>query len=363
MTLDELVTEALSFSPPGEPAAASMDVSKNPESIKDIPGASILVIGIGTAGAKIVDRLHQLAGPGLRVLTLDSDRESLEKSPATSRFFLKHSCFSRGFGLCGGDPDLVDYYHEATKTASPDIEPLLGNPEFCFIVAGLGGNMGTGAAPVIARMMRQRGAVVTVIVTRPFTFEHQRKLRAARGIRELSQAANTVLVLDFEKLKSVLPKEMVLPQQYAVMDHIMALSVLNFWEGTKFNAFFAFTLEDLHYMLERGGTGTLLLGEFDEDAGKRISLDEMRVPLLDFTHEAAKGGIIHITGGYDLGLFESDQIVTGMSMVFNPHADVIWSATVRKEMEGKLRLFTIVTGLNYGRRVHQKSLEEWLDEP
>jgi cell division protein FtsZ len=209
-------------------------------------------------------------------------------------------------------------------------------------------------------MMRKRGSVVTAIVTSPFAVERQRKARAARGIRELCQAANTVLILDFERLKTILPKEMVLPLQFVVMDHIMALAIGNLWEGTKSNAFVSLRPDDLHTLLKRGGTGTLLLGEFNEKAGKRIALDDMREQLLDFPDTAVKACIIHITGGFDLGLFESDEIATGMSRPFSHYTDVIWSATVRKEMEGKLRLFTIVTGLNYGRRVHQKSLEEWL---
>jgi cell division protein FtsZ len=362
MTLDELVKEALSLSGPDEPAPVPVD-TPGTGPVAGPPGADILVVGIGTAGTRAVGQLSRLAGPGLRTLTIDSDREAVGQSSASLRFYLKPSCFSGGFGLCGGDPDLVDRYRRAMENAVPEIEPLLGNPVFCFIVAGLGGNMGTGAVPVLARMMRERGAVVTAIVTLPFAVERQRKVRAARGIGVLCQTADTVLVLDFDKLGSILPRDMVLRQQYTVMDHIMALSILNLWEGSKFNSFITFTGEDLRALLRRGGTGTLLLGEFDQNAGKRIAPDEMRVPLLDFSDDAVRACIIHITGGYDLGLYDSEQIATGLSRPFGPHTDVIWGATVKKEMEGKLRLFTIVTGLNYGSRVHQKSFEEWLAGP
>ena len=345
MTLDELVKEALLTGTTRKPVPVSLNDPQNPEPGTDISGGDILVIGIGTAGTKIISCLHRLAGPGLRTLVIDSNRESLEASSASSMFYLKPTYFSGGFGLCGGDPDLFERYTTAMEMAKTDIEHRPRNPEFCFIVAGLGGNMGTGATPVIARMMRDRGAIVTAVVSHPFSVERKRIQRAARGIEELSKIANTTLILDFEKLGSALPKEMVFPHQYAVMDHILAVAVLNFWEGTKFNSFVAFTTDDLHYMLERGGIGTLLLGEFGPASGKKILPDEMRVPLLDFSYEAAKGCIIHITGGYDLGLFESDQIVTSLSELFNLHTDVIWAATVKKEMEGKLRLFTVVTGL------------------
>jgi cell division protein FtsZ len=264
MTLDDMVRGALLSYETGGETRVSSDTSSGQKSGTDtlVPGTGMLVIGIGTAGTKIVERLHHLAGPGLRTLTINSDQELFENSSASSRFFLKYKYFSGGFGLCGGDPDLVDRYAQAARTASPDIEPLLGNPEFCFIVAGMGGNMENGAAPVIARMMRERGAVVTAIVTRPFAIEGRRKLRAEPGIIELGKAAHTIIILEFEKLKAVLPKVMVLPQQFSVMNHIIALSIRNIWECTYSASFVNFECEDLHYMLEHGKTGTLLLGEF-----------------------------------------------------------------------------------------------------
>lgn len=363
MTLDELVKEALSSGDPGEPAPDSPDGSKSPETGTDIPGTGILVIGVGTAGTKIIGRLHQLAGPGLRTLAIDSSRESLDASSASSTFYLKPSYFSGGFGFCGGDPDLVERYAEATKKAMPDIEPLLGNPEFCFIVAGMGGNMGTAATPVIAWIMRERGAIVTAIVSHPFAVERKRIGRAAQAIAELGKITHTTLVLDFGKLGSALPKILALPQMFLVMDHIIALAIRNIWEGAMCDSLINYHREDLHTLLEQGGTGTLLLGEFSRDSGNKISFDEMRVPLLDFNHEAVKTCIIHISGGSDLGLYETEQIMLGLIEPFNPHADTIWAATVRNEMEGKLRMFTIVAGLNDDRRLPDESFEEWLAGP
>ena len=348
MTLDDIVREALLSYETGEKTRVSSDISSAPMSGTNtlVAGTGMLVIGIGTAGTKIVERLHRLAGPGLRTLTINSDRESLENSSASSRFYLKPTYFSGGFGLCGGDPDLVDRYAQATRTASPDIEPLLGHPEFCFIVAGMGGNLGTGAAPVIARMMRERGAVVTAIVTHPFAVERRRNVRAEPGIRALGKAAHTVLILEFEKLRSVLPGEMVLPQLFSVMNHIIALSIRNIWECTYSVSFVNFECEDLHYMLEHGKTGTLLLGEFslNEKQSSR-TLSEIQVPLMDFPVHEVKGYIIHITAGNDICLYETDQLAMMVSEPFDLFTEVISGATIRNEMDGKVRLFSIITGL------------------
>jgi cell division protein FtsZ len=364
--LADLVKEALSSYEPDAVAMVSVITLPSPGAGKSISEADtgLLVIGVGTAGTGIIGRLLHLAQPGLRTLAIDFDKESLELTSATSRFHMKHSYFSKGFGLCGGDPDLVDRYTEATKNASPDIEPLLGNPEFCFIIAGMGGNMGTGAAPVIARMMRERGAVVTAIVCRPFAFEQQQKFRAEQGITNLCEAAHTVMILEFDRLRSILPAGMVLPQHYVVMDHIIALAVRNIRESTYCASYQNFDRKDLHYMLERGGTGTLLLGEFDRfDKEDGRSLTEIQVPLMDFPANRVKGCILHITAGDDIDTYDSEQLALALCRQFDPHADMIWGTTLRKEMEGKVRMVSIVTGLSDERRVPAKSLEQWLAEP
>jgi cell division protein FtsZ len=353
MIFDDLVKKDLPGDENGGGKIIVSDFSSGYEYNTDISrtGADFLVIGIGTAGTKIIEQLHQLAGPGLRTLVIHSNRESLEYSSASSRFYLKHTYFSKGFGLCGADADLVDCYAQATRMASPDIEPLLENPEFCFIVTGMGGNMGTGAAPVIARLMRERGVVVTVIVTRPFSFERTRIERAEKGLRKLGEASHTVIILEFEKLRAVLPRATVLPKHFSVMNYIIALAIRNIWESTDCESFVNFDREDLHYMLEHGITGTLLLGEFPlSEKQSWHSLSKILVPLMDFPVHEVKRSIIHITAGNDICLFETDQIAMMVSEPFDPHAEVIFGASIREEMEGKVRLFSIVTGLReYGR--------------
>lgn len=363
--LADLVKEALLSYKPGMSATVSVSPLLSPDIGRRIPEADtgLLVIGIGTAGTRIIERLLNLASPGLRTLAIDYNQESLEFTSATSRFHMKHSYFSKGFGLCGGDPDLVDRYTEATKKAMLDIEPLLGNPEFCFIIAGMGGNMGTGAAPVIARMMRERGAVVTAIVCRPFAFEQQRNARAEQGITKLCEAAHTVLIVEFEQLRSILPTGLVFQQHYPVMDHIIALAIRNLWESTYCESFENFDPKDLHYMLERGGSGTLLLGEFDRfDKEDGRSLAEIHVPLMDFPTHHVKGCILHITAGDDIDTYDSEQLALALCRQFDQHADVIWGTTLIQEMEGKVRMVSIVTGLNDEKNCRKKALSSgWLN--
>ncbi len=362
--LADLVKEALLSYESDMSATVSVSPLPSPEFGGRIPEADtgLLVIGIGTAGTRIIERLLHLARPELRTLAIDYNQESFEITSVTSRFHMKHSYFSKGFGLCGGDPDLVDRYTEATKKAMLDIEPLLGNPEFCFIIAGMGGNMGTEAGPVIARMMRDRGAIVTAIVCRPFAFEQQRYVRAEQGIAKLCQAAHTVLILEFDRLRSILPAGLVLPQHYAVMDHIIAIAVWNLRESTYCTSYQNFDFKDLHYILERGGSGTLLLGEFDrfnKEDGR--SLAEIQVPLMDFPAHRVKGCILHITAGDDIDTYDSEQLALALCRQFDPHADVIWATTLRQEMEGKVRMFSIVTGLDDERRPPVKRwISGWL---
>ena len=364
--LADLVREALLSYKPDMSATVSVSPLQSPDIGRRIPEADtgLLVIGIGTAGTRIIERLLNLASPGLRTLAIDYNQESLEFTSATSRFHMKHSYFFKDFGLCGGDPDLVDRYTEATQKACSDIESMLGNPDFCFIIAGMGGNMGTGAAPVIARMMRERGAVVTAIVCCPLAFEQQRRVRAEQGITKLSQVAHTVLILEFERLRAILPVGLAMPQHYAIMDHVIALVVRNIRESTYCASYQNFDRKDLHYMLERGGTGTLLLGEFDRfDKEDGRSLAEIQIPLMDFPAHRVKGCILHITAGDDIDTYDSEQLALALCRQFDPHADVIWGTTLRQEMEGKVRMVSIITGLNDERRLPGNSLEQWLADP
>jgi cell division protein FtsZ len=357
MMLDQLVQEPLLAQIPEISSPGSSREGTAP----DIPPADILVIGIGSAGSAVIGRLHHLAGSDIRTLVIDSDTHTVRHSHASSGFHLNHSFFSCSLGLCGGDPDLAGRNREAARNARPAIEPLLENPELCFIVAGMGGSTGSGASPIIARMMRERGAVVTAIVTSPFGFEVQRKDRAGRGVRELEEEAHTVLVLEFEKLKTIVSGSLVLPQLYAVMDHIIASVIRNIWESTRRDWFISFDRGDLHSLLSRGGAGTLLLGEFEKKYQNRICSDTMRLPLGEYDTRCVKFCILHISGGTDLGLYESEQIMLSLIEPFRRDVEVIHGASVRKGLEGTLRVFTIVAGLNDRTGKPDQTIREWLD--
>jgi hypothetical protein len=153
----------------------------------------------------------------------------------------------------------------------------------------------------------------------------------AQDVVVSSKKSERILRLLVQWEKAVLPAQMMRSQIYSVMNYIIALSTRNLWEGTICNSFLNYHREDLHTLLELGGTGTLLLGEFRCDSGQKVVDNEMRVPLRDFSPYAVKACIIYITGGSDLCLFGTGQIALGLIEPFNRHTGVIFGATVWKE--------------------------------
>jgi cell division protein FtsZ len=235
------------------------------------------------------------------------------------------------------------------KAAEFDREILkyvLKDSDLVFITAGMGGGTGSGGAPIVAEVAKEQGAIVVGMVSAPFRIERARMMVAEDGLDDLRRAADTVIVLDNNKLLEYVPN-LPLEDAFSVMDQMIAETVKGISETITQPSLINLDYADVKTVMGCGGVAVMLVGESktDHNKSKEVVENALRQPLLDVDYKGATGSLIHITGGPDLTLEEAEEIASNLTKELDPHANVIWGARIDKEYEGMVRVLTIVTGV------------------
>jgi cell division protein FtsZ len=229
----------------------------------------------------------------------------------------------------------------------------------------MGGGTGTGSAPVVAQVAKEQGAIVVGMVSYPFQVEKARLIRAEEGMEALSAAADSVIVLDNNRLKSFVPN-LPLGQAFSVMDQLIGETVKGISETITEPSLINIDYADVRAIMSKGGVAVMLVGESkQQNKAESVVRECLSNPMLDIDYRGATGSLIHITGGSDLTLTDAEEIATSLTYELDPHADVIWGARVRGDMEGKVRILAIMTGVTknnlLGTRQSYKTLVEEMD--
>jgi cell division protein FtsZ len=233
--------------------------------------------------------------------------------------------------------------------ARPTLEALLESADLVFITAGMGGGTGTGSAPVVAQVAKDQGAIVVGMVSYPFQVEKARLLRAEDGLEALAANADSVIVLDNNRLKSFVPN-LPLGQAFSVMDQLIGETVKGISETITEPSLINIDYADVRAIMSKGGVAVMLVGESkQQNKAESVVRECLSNPMLDIDYRGATGSLIHITGGSDLTLTDAEDVATSLTYELDPHADVIWGARVRNEMEGKIRVLAIMTGVQTGK--------------
>ena len=332
---------------------------KSPQSVDDdfIGQPRIMIIGCGGAGNNTVNRLHHMGVAGAETLAINTDKQHLDMIQADKRVLIGKS-LTRGLGA-GGYPDVGK---RAAEMARPTLEALLENADLVFITAGMGGGTGTGSAPVVAQIAKEQGAIVVGMVTYPFQVEKARLIRAEEGLETLASNSDSVIVLDNNRLKNFVPN-LPLGQAFSVMDQLIGETVKGISETITEPSLINIDYADVRAIMSKGGVAVMLVGESkQQNKSESVVRECLSNPMLDVDYRGATGSLIHITGGSDLTLQDAEEIATSLTYELDPHADVIWGARVRNDMEGKVRVMAIMTGVQSGKilgnRVSYKSILE-----
>jgi len=300
----------------------------------------IVIVGCGGAGNNTVNRLYNIGVDGADTIAINTDKQHLQMIEADTKILVGKSLTS-GLGA-GGDPEMGK---RATEMAQGTIEEVLGDADLVFVTAGMGGGTGTGAAPVVSNIAKDQGAIVVGMVSTPFNVERARTVKAEEGLENLRNEADSIIVLDNNRLLDYVPN-LPIGKAFSVMDQIIAETVKGISETITQPSLINLDYADMTAIMNQGGVAVMLVGETqDKNKTEEVVKDAMNHPLLDVDYRGATGGLVHITGGPDLSLKESEGIAQNITERLDASANVIWGARIQEEYKGKVRVMAIMTGV------------------
>ncbi len=302
----------------------------------------LAIVGVGGAGNNSMGRLEDLGGlDGVDRIAINTDKLHLDSIECERKLLIGKS-LTRGLGS-GGAPDV------GRKAAELDREvlgELFEGKNFVFLTAGMGGGTGTGAAPVIAEVAKEAGAIVVAMVSFPFEVERRRRDKAAEGIKKLRESTDTVIVLENDKLLKY-AGNLPVNEAFKTMDTLIADTIQGIAETITQPSLVNLDFADLKSVMEAGGVAVMLVGETSkaENKSESVVADAFSHPLLDADYKGAKGALIHVTGGSDLTMKETNDIVELLTYELDQDANVIWGARINEGYNGMAKVSAIMTGV------------------
>jgi cell division protein FtsZ len=302
----------------------------------------LAIVGIGGAGNNSMDRLEHLGGlNGVDRLAVNTDKLHLDSISCKKKILIGKS-LTRGLGA-GGSPEVA---RKAAELDREELRRLLEGKNFVFLTAGMGGGTGTGATPVVAEIAKQAGAIVVAMVSFPFEAERGRRDSALEGIQKLRETTDTVIVLENDKLVEYVGN-LPVNDAFKTMDMLIATTIQGIAETITEPSLVNLDFADLKAVMAEGGVAVMLVGETKRAERKPEAVVESALchPLLEADYRGAKGALVHITGGSDLTMKETTDIVDLLTYEVDPKARVIWGARISDDYNGKAKVMAIMTGV------------------
>ncbi|MHA1453399.1 MAG: cell division protein FtsZ [Promethearchaeota archaeon] len=321
---------------------ARKNVQKTPESRGTIGQAKIVIVGAGGAGNNTVDRLMRIGILGASCLTINTDQQHLDCRASDTRILIGKA-LTRGLGA-GGQPEIG---RAAAEESREELNAILRDADLVFITCGLGGGTGTGSAPIVAEIAKQNDAMVVGVVTLPFTTEMGRLPKAQNGLANLRKFADTVVVLDNNKLLEIAP-DLPINEAFSLADEVLATMVKGITETISIPSLINLDYADVRTILSTGGVAFIGIGESTTEEGNRVEdaiKEALSSPLLEIDISGAKGALIHVTGGNDMTLTEANKVSEYISTKMDKNAMVIWGARVDPKIQNYIRVMLLITGI------------------
>jgi len=314
--------------------------SAKTEEESDASAVRISVIGVGGAGCNCVNRIANSGIKSARTIAINTDGKHLNMVNADKKILIGRT-ITRGLGA-GGDINI------AKKCAEADHQMLkdeIGENELIFLCAGMGGGTGGGAAPVVANIAKQQGAIVVAMVTYPFALERVRLKKAQESIRNLVRECDTVVVIDNNRLAAYAPN-LPINKAFELADSITSRAVRGIADTIMFPSLINVDYADVKTVMENGGLSMISLGEAGgHDKVENVVKNTLEHPLLDVDYEDAKGCLIHLEGGADLSLGDAIKIGEQMTQSFSEDSAIKMGARISPELKSSIRVTAIVTGV------------------
>jgi cell division protein FtsZ len=304
--------------------------------------ARIRVVGAGGSGNNAVNYMMESKVKGVEFIAINSDAQDLHNSLAKKKIHIGKN-LTRGLGA-GGDPEMGRRAAEETRE---EINNAIKGSDMIFITGGMGGGTGTGAAPVVAKIARESGALTVGVVTKPFLFEGQQRMRLAlEGIEELKQEVDALITIPNDRLLAIVDKETTVKDAFSMCDNILKQAVEGISDLITMPGIINVDFADIRSVMENAGSALMGVGiSSGENRAEEAARLAINSPLLEVSITGAKGVLFAIAGGEDLGMLEIQEAARVITEAIDPQARVIFGAIRDEKLKkNELKVTVIATG-------------------
>ena len=303
--------------------------------------ATIKVIGVGGAGNNAINRMIESGIKGVEFIAINTDRQALQLSKASSKIQIGEK-LTRGLGA-GANPEIG---MQAAEESKAEIAEMLRGADMVFVTAGMGGGTGTGAAPIVAAAAKELGILTIGVVTKPFTFEGKKRLtQAEKGIANLKEKVDTLVVIPNDKLLQIIDRRTSIVEAFKMADDVLRQGVQGISDLISVPGLINLDFADVKAVMLNTGMAHMGIGRASgenraEDAAKQA----VQSPMLETSIEGARGVIINITGGTNLGLHEVNTAAELVQRSVDPEANIIFGAVIDESLDEDIVITVIATG-------------------
>ena len=320
---------------------------KNEIDIEPENFARIKVVGVGGAGCSSIRRMINSKLKGIEFIAINTDAQALAHSGAPIKIQIGRES-TRGLGA-GADPEVGRKSAEENKD---EIYDVLRDTDMVFVTCGMGGGTGTGGAPVVASIAKELGALTVGVVTKPFTFEGQRRKKIAEmGIEELKSKVDTLITIPNDRLLQVIDKKTSLLDAFTVVDDVLRQAVQGISDLITLPGMINVDFADVKTIMQSAGSALMGIGLGSGDSraieAARAAIES---PLLELSINGAKGVLFNITGGTDLSMYEIDEAAKAITEAADPDANIIFGAIIDEAMGSDVKITVIATGFDEGEK-------------
>lgn len=317
--------------------------------------AQIKVIGVGGGGSNAVRRMIAAGLRGVEFISVNTDAQALYHAESSFKLQIGEK-LTKGLGA-GANPEIGQH---AAEESRDEIKEALKGADMVFVTAGMGGGTGTGAAPVIAEIARELGALTVGVVTKPFTFEGRRRASSAdKGIHALKEKVDTLIVIPNERLLQVVDKRTPIMEAFRIADDVLRQGVQGISDLIAVPGLINLDFADVKTIMKDTGEALMGIGIGTGD-NRTVEAAKQAIasPLLETSIDGARGVLLNITGGVNLGLFEVNEAADIVAEAADPDANIIFGAVIDESLQDEVRVTVIATGFDQRASERKQIIEE-----
>jgi cell division protein FtsZ len=317
--------------------------------------AKIKVVGVGGGGNNAVNRMIDADVKGINFIAVNTDKQALLNSKSDNKIQIGEK-LTNGLGA-GSNPNVGFKAAEESKT---ELQDVLEETDLVFITAGMGGGTGTGAAPYIAELSREKDILTVAVVTKPFMFEGKKRMDNARqGIEKLSESVDTIIVIPNDKLLEITDKKATLLEAFDIADDVLKQGIQGISDLIAIPAVINLDFADVKTIMANQGLAHMGIGyATGESRAMTAAKQAIKSPLLETSINGARGVLINITGGVDMALHEINDAAKLITESADPEANIIFGANIEESLGDSIKVTVIATGFSEQRLEKKESIVE-----